>query len=303
MQRILTIMMAGAKVLVCPAQEKSPEVARCLESYIGNSLAPVLHQWQERSRRQGMAFSAEEFVQQLQQTLETGEAPAGAHPAAVDCANKYLRFADGDFNPAAAMRLLRANLSRAAADAPSMRRECERCDALLMQQYRPLSLRREQEREQALLRQRTAAPGVTVFPNGVVLQTESGHASFSQANRVTVELGVAYYTRRTLPLRFEDLPLSIREVAAQVPAGASWSFTIPGEVEGAAAERAGEGCRLLALRLGNQIGVLGGEARLPSAFAIQPVPQGAPLPLIRLRVWREDPEHPYRAPADDFMHL
>ncbi|MGN0811799.1 MAG: hypothetical protein ACI4PY_09930 [Akkermansia muciniphila] len=303
MQRILTIMMAGATVLVCPAQEKSPEVARCLESYIGNSLAPVLREWQERSRRQGLAFSAEEFVQQMQQTLETGEAPAGAHPAAVDCAKKYLRFAEGDFNPAAAMQLLRANLARAAADAPAMRRECERCDALLMQQYRSLSLRREQEREKELLRRQASAPGVSVFPNGVLLQTESGNTLFSQANRVTVELGVAYYTRRTLPLRFEDLPRSIQEVAAQVPAGSAWSFSIPGEVEGAAAERAGEGSRLLALRLGNQISVLGGEARLPSAFAVQPVPEGAPLPLIRLRVWREDPEHPYRAPADDFMHL
>lgn len=303
MQKILTIMMAGATVLVCPAQEAAPEVARCLESYIGNSLAPVISQWQERSRQQGLPFSAELFVQQLQQALETGKAPEGAHPAAVDCAEKYLRFVRGDFDPAAAMQMLRDSLARAATDAPAMRRECERCDALLMQQYRPRCLKREQEREQKLLQERAAAPGTVAFSNGVLLQTEPGDTPFSQANRVTLELGVAYYTRRTLPLRFEDLPLSLRQIAPQVPVGSSWSFTIPGQAESAAAAQDGESCRMLALRLGNQISVLGGEARLPSACAIQPIPEGAPLPLIRLRIWREDPAKPYRAPADDFMHL
>lgn len=234
-------------------------------------------------------------------------------PMAADIANSVLkRFAPQDFDAEAALSRIR---ELAAQPAPATDAEKEQQWEQYMKlydrmaaAYRPVLRLREADREREILAANAKRAGITILPNGVQMETEAGENKLTELNRGTRETGVAFYTRTTRRMRFEDLPEAIRRMAAHIPPARSWTFWVPAETVAALDAEKQQKKNSEADRRRVMMNLLAGaqeayERAQPWYTPPRKSPgkqdeAKLPEPMLKIKVWTEDENAPVQTLPD-----
>lgn len=281
------------------AQELKPELRSCLESYLGLRLAEEV---QDYRRELGKAFDAElflgSFAARVQRGVESEPAEKADCPAAAREADRYLRRYRGDADAEAVVARARQYVERRLFDdRAAAAREWRTLSQRLHREYLPVCRAREQKKEAELLQALAAQPGALSFPNGMVCEVQPGEDDVHDINRGTRETGIDFFTRVTDDMRFADLPELIRSLAPQLPKASCWTFYIPHRAVREAAETARREAEAKREKRVGQLNALLG--RKPAKAAEKPREEAEPYaPLMKIRVWRDDPLHPLEVLPD-----
>lgn len=234
-------------------------------------------------------------------------------PMAADIANSVLkRFAPQDFDAEAALSRIR---ELAAQPAPATDAEKEQQWEQYMKlydrmaaAYRPVLRLREADREREILAANAKRAGITILPNGVQMETETGENKLTELNRGTRETGVAFYTRTTRRMRFEDLPEAIRRMAAHIPPARSWTFWVPAETVAALDAEKQQKKNSEADRRRVMMNLLAGAQEAyeraqpwytpPRKSPAKQDEAKLPEPMLKIKVWTEDENAPVQTLPD-----
>ena len=299
----LILSLAACAVMapsVC-AQEAGPElrsdVARWMAMQTENAVRST-------SAGLGEAFSASQFLNAYRQTLagwkEIRNPRESACPAAVVLANSHLHRFDGDYDLQEVFTVLENRLKRAEPEEEAQHREWKELNDRLRKTYRPLLEQRETAKEEQLLRLNAARPEVTVLPNGVQFEYEPGQAAITEITRGTSETGIAFYSRVTNDTNFNQLPESVKQMAARLPRAASWTFYIPASAEQAVKDSRLQQEQKLKEQRQKKLQKLIPE-RIKSYPRENVEEKAAPAPrrpLLKLKVWKDDPRNPLKVLPD-----
>lgn len=253
----------------------------------------------------GTSFVREPFLAAYRTALLSGK--ECADPDATDCPLAYrmanevhTRFDHGDFEPQRLLGELDARLKGADFSDEAAQRELGELQKRVWKQYRPILLGREVAKEKNLLMMNAARPEVTTLSCGIQYETEPGNDTIREINRCTRETGIAFYARTTSETSFDRLPESVRNIADQLPAASSWTFYVPCEAEKAAADARKQAAKDLDARRVERLKKL-----LPGRMDdYSPIEEQRPqatdecTPLLRIKVWKDDPRSPVRVKPD-----
>lgn len=252
----------------------------------------------------GSAFSSKQFLDVYRQILtsgkEIGNPGESACPAAAALANSHLHRFDGDYDLQEVLTVLENYLKRPEPEEEARCKEWEDLYDKLQKTYRPLLEQRETAREEQLLRLNAARPEVTVLPNGVQFEYEPGEAGIREITRGTSETGIAFYSRITNDTSFDRLPESVKQMADRLPKAASWTFYIPVSAEQAVKDSLLQQEQKLKEQRQAKLQKLIPE-RIKSYPRENVKEKAAPSsrrPLLKLKVWKDDPQHPLKVLPD-----
>lgn len=292
-------LTSGNKDKPAPAPEMSPELRGDIERLLAMRFQRVVRNIADDL---GNAFVRERFLAAFRAALLAGK--ECAEPEKTDCplaarmANgAFEGFDQGDFDPAALLGELDRRLAQ-----KEVREEEEQIGKLsesVWKAYRPIRMSREEGKERALLRMNAARPEVTTLKNGIQYETEPGNGSIRDVNRCTRETGIAFYTRTTSEIDFKRLPASVRQIADELPAASSWTFYVPYEAEKAVRDaREQEAKDLDARRLERLQKLLPGRVKEYKPAEEPRRESKERHPLLRIKVWKDDPKAPVQVKPD-----
>lgn len=302
---IITALLAA---LPLAAQDVTPELKTDITELIASSTALRVR---SINSELGQAFALQHFLQQYEAVLNAGkevEKPEDTPcPLATAMASSTLhRFATGDFDTTALLARLHQGIESAAVDEEE---EMDRLNELyekVADAYRPILRQREASKEAEILRLNATRPGVTTLSNGVQVEIEEGEGSIRDINRCTRETGVAFYTRSTRRITFEELPDAIQQVADELPPAKSWIFWVPAKTEEDIARDKARRKELLAQTRFHLLEALTGGQQEPAQTeekAQQVDTQEEREPLLKIKVWQDDPESPVKTLPDTVEDL
>lgn len=284
-----------------PAPEMTPELRHDIERLLAMRFHRVVRNMADDL---GNAFVRERFLAAFRAALLAGK--ECAEPEKTDCplaarmANgAFQGFDQGDFDPAALLGELDRRLAQKEVQEEEEEEQIDKLAASVWKAYRPIRLSREESKERALLRMNAARPEVTTLKNGIQYETEPGNDSIRDVNRCTRETGIAFYTRTTSEIDFNRLPESVRQIADELPAASSWTFYVPYEAEKAVRDaREQEAKDLDARRLERLQKLLPGRVKEYKPAEEPRRESGERHPLLRIKVWKDDPKAPVQVKPD-----
>lgn len=309
---MLSLCLAGGELSA--EQAVPPELRNDITEVVAQDIAARLQRL-----RSGLAEALNQtvFEETLASVLRSGqpveEIANTRCPMAADIANGVLkRFAPRDFDVEAALSRIR---ELAAQPAPATDAEKEKQWESYMKlynrmaaAYRPVLRLREADREREILAANAGRAGVTVLPNGVQMELEPGDNMPQSINRGTRETGVAFYTRTTRRMSFEELPEAIRSMAAHIPPARSWTFWVPAETTAALEaekqrKKAAEDARrreMMSLLGGEQTAQYSAQSRhhVSGKTAKNQAGNKLPEPMLKIKVWADDENAPVQTLPD-----
>lgn len=284
------------------AQEASPELRADIAQWMAMQTADSIH---SATGWLGKAFEREIFLNHYRTTLINGketEKPEETEcPAAIGLASRQIHYYDGDYDSRQVLAALERELARPEPEEDARRKEWKTLYNKLQQTYRPLLEQREINKEEQLLKLNASRPEVTTLPNGVQVECEPGNAGIRDITRGTSETGVAFYTRVTNDMDFDDLPESVKQMADKLPQASSWTFYIPAQSEQAVRDARLQQKKQLEQQRQEKLQKLI-DARIKS-YPKEPEPEQKTdhkqhTPLLKLKVWKDDPQHPVNVLPD-----
>lgn len=289
-----------------PAAQPAPEMTPTLRNEIDCLLAlRASLAIRDIASSLGASFTREPFLAAYRTAILAGKectAPDKTDcPLAYHMANEiYARFDHGDYQPQRLLDELEQRLKSDTFSDEEAHEELQQLQRRIWKQYRPILLGREATKEKNLLLMNAARPEVTTLPCGIQYETEPGSDTIRQINRCTRETGIAFYTRTTSETSFDRLPESVRNIADQLPAASSWTFYVPYEAEKAAADARRQAAEDLdARRIERLKELLPG--RVEDYKPAKPAPRHDArerTPLLRIKVWKDDPQSPVQVKPD-----
>ena len=286
-----TVLFFLSAALALSAQELTPRISEDLASLLSaEHAAAVLRHEKALGKAFNRALYRQEAARILRSGQELPDPQKSACPEAAEFANNVLHFYEGDVDPELLLSKTDQMLQRGDWGSHAFEQEMQQLRFRLRRDYLPLLRVREQQREKKLLAANALRDGVTVLPNGIQYEVEPGSDSIRDITRGTSESGILFFTRVTNDMRFESLPACLRDVADSLPCGRSWVIYIPGplltqEAEAARRQEAEDQQRREA-KLRSLLG------SVPPPPAPAPRTSSAPEPLLKLRLWKDDPDHP-----------
>lgn len=298
---ILSITACAAIASAVCAQEAGRELRSDLSLWMAMQAE---HAVRSASAWLGDAFSSTQFLDAYRQTLAGGKEimnpQESACPAAVVLANSHLHRFDGDYELQEVLTTLENRLKRPEPEEEKQRQEGEELYDKLRKTYRPLLEQREAAREEQLLRLNAARPEITVLPNGVQFEYEPGEADITEITRGTSETGIAFYSRVTNDTGFNQLPESVKQMADRLPRAASWTFYVPATAEQAVRDsRLRQEQKLKEQRQAKLQKLIPERIKsYPRENAEEKAVPAPRRPLLKLKVWKDDPQNPLKVLPD-----
>lgn len=305
-QYLITILACCAAL--APAQEAAPALKKDITELLAQLTA---HQVSELEQGFGDAFNTPAFLKQLKAALVAAETLQGKEDTTVSesmVLSMLDRFESRDIDRAALMARIGELVKPRAArmSERSLLKLAQRVDSAVQ----PLLLQRERAKEDAVLAANARRAGVLTLSNGVQVETLPGNAALSEINRITEEKGVArpFFNRTTRRAVFDELPVEILTVAAEVPRGAAWVFWIPGSIAATQQRetmtrnaREGSDRRAAMQDLFDSTGgvpMKHGRPTPPKPAAGAPKPYTHTPPLRKITVWKDGPDSPIQPLPD-----
>ena len=170
--------------------------------------------------------------------------------------------------------------------------------------YRPVLRAREHAKEKEILRANAERSSVVQLDFGVQMEVEPGTDTIRNLNRGTTETGVAFYTRTTRRMEWNDLPEAIRLQEDKLPPARSWTFWVPTEAEEKVAEfkqqrvqsEEARRAELMQKLMGNR--KPSGLTKKPVVKAVEEEEEQEERPMKKIKVWRDDPAAPVKTLPD-----
>ena len=309
MKRILFSILALSQ-LPLQAQEISTELRNNISELISIRAA---NRQRAISDSLGQAFSPDIYHEQFRQTLLGGTPVENEEktdcPAATLMANGILKqFDPQDYDAAEVLKRTQKHLATPAPASEEEEKkayeEYEKLTDQVYKDYRPVLRAREHAKEKEILRGNAERNSVVQLDFGVQMEMEPGSDTIRKMNRGTTETGIAFYTRTTRRMEWNDLPEAIRLQEDKLPAARSWTFWVPTEAEQKVAEfkqqrlqnEENRRAELMKQLLGNRKST---TTKKPVAQAEEKDDaQQEERPMMKIKVWRDDPKAPVKTLPD-----
>lgn len=309
MKRILFSILALSQ-LPLQAQEISTELRNNISELISIRAA---NRQRAISDSLGKAFSPDIYHAQFRQTLLGGTPVENEEktdcPAATLMANGILKqFDPQDYDAAEVLKRTQKHLATPAPASEEEEKkayeEYEKLTDQVYKDYRPVLRAREHAKEKEILRGNAERSSVVQLDFGVQMEVEPGSDTIRKMNRGTTETGIAFYTRTTRRMEWNDLPEAIRLQEDKLPAARSWTFWVPTEAEQKVAEfkqqrlqnEENRRAELMKQLLGNRKST---TTKKPVAQAEEKDDaQQEERPMMKIKVWRDDPKAPVKTLPD-----
>lgn len=309
MKQYLIAILACCAALA-PAQEAAPALKKDITELLAQLTA---RQVSELEQGFGDAFNKPAFLKQLKAALVAAETLQGKEDTTVSetmVLAMLERFESRDIDRAA----LTARIGELVKSRParlserSLLKLAQRVDAAMQ----PLLQQRERAKEDAVLAANAKRPGVVTLSNGVQVETLPGNTPLRDIDRISEESGISrpFFHRTTRRAVYDDLPVEIRSVGAEIPRGGAWVFWVPGSI---AASQQRETMDRHARETTDRKAAMqdlfdstGGVpmkhgSATPPKDAPQAVKPGVHTPALRkITVWRDGPDSPIQ-PLPDVM--
>lgn len=294
MKSLLSILLLAPTLM---AQEVTPQIAEDLASVLGTEQAAAIL---SHEKALGKAFSREVYQRVGAEILRSGqELPKPEQsdcPEAAALANEALHLYAGDFDPETVLAKTEEMLQRTDRESRAFEREMMQLHFRLQKAYAPILRAREQQREKDLLAANALRSEVTVLDNGIQYEIEPGDDSIRDITRGTTEIGILQFSRETDDTSFNDLPDCLKAMADKLPRAKSWTIYIPGEVQADAAEAKRREAEETQDRREDKLrDLLGAKPKTPTR---KRKADKLTAPLLKLHLWKDDPEHPVKVQPD-----
>lgn len=305
---IITLLLASQ--LPLHAQEVSAELRSNISELISTRVA---NRQRSIADSLGKAFRPDIYREQFNKVLLGGTPvendDATDCPAATAMANSILKqFGPQDYDAAGILQRVETHLATPAPETEEEMKkayeEYEKLTEQVQKGYRPVLRAREHAKEQEILRGNAERSSVVQLDFGVQMEVEPGTDTIRKLNRGTTETGIAFYTRTTRRMEWNDLPEAIRLQEAKLPAARSWTFWVPTEAEQKVAEfkqqrlqnEENRRAELMKQLLGNRKPT---TTKKPVARAEEKDDtQQEERPMMKIKVWRDDPKAPVKTLPD-----
>ena len=305
---IITLLLASQ--LPLHAQEVSAELRSNISELISIRVA---NRQRSIADSLGKAFRPDIYREQFNKVLLGGTPvendDATDCPAATAMANGILKqFDPQDYDAAGILQRVETHLATPAPETEEEMKkayeEYEKLTEQVQKGYRPVLRAREHAKEQEILRGNAERSSVVQLDFGVQMEVEPGTDTIRKLNRGTTETGIAFYTRTTRRMEWNDLPEAIRLQEDKLPAARSWTFWVPTEAEQKVAEfkqqrlqnEENRRAELMKQLLGNRKPT---TTKKPVAQAEEKDDtQQEERPMMKIKVWRDDPKAPVKTLPD-----
>lgn len=305
---IITLLLASQ--LPLHAQEVSAELRSNISELISIRVA---NRQRSIADSLGKAFRPDIYREQFNKVLLGGTPvendDATDCPAATAMANGILKqFDPQDYDAAGILQRVETHLATPAPETEEEMKkayeEYEKLTEQVQKGYRPVLRAREHAKEQEILRGNAERSSVVQLDFGVQMEVEPGTDTIRKLNRGTTETGIAFYTRTTRRMEWNDLPEAIRLQEDKLPAARSWTFWVPTEAEQKVAEfkqqrlqnEENRRAELMKQLLGNRKPT---TTKKPVARAEEKDDtQQEERPMMKIKVWRDDPKAPVKTLPD-----
>ena len=305
---IITLLLASQ--LPLHAQEVSAELRSNISELISIRVA---NRQRSIADSLGKAFRPDIYREQFNKVLLGGTPvendDATDCPAATAMANSILKqFDPQDYDAAGILQRVETHLATPAPETEEEMKkayeEYEKLTEQVQKGYRPVLRAREHAKEQEILRGNAERSSVVQLDFGVQMEVEPGTDTIRKLNRGTTETGIAFYTRTTRRMEWNDLPEAIRLQEDKLPAARSWTFWVPTEAEQKVAEfkqqrlqnEENRRAELMKQLLGNRKPT---TTKKPVARAEEKDDtQQEERPMMKIKVWRDDPKAPVKTLPD-----
>ena len=305
---IITLLLASQ--LPLHAQEVSAELRSNISELISIRVA---NRQRSIADSLGKAFRPDIYREQFNKILLGGTPvendDATDCPAATAMANGILKqFDPQDYDAAGILQRVETHLATPAPETEEEMKkayeEYEKLTEQVQKGYRPVLRAREHAKEQEILRGNAERSSVVQLDFGVQMEVEPGTDTIRKLNRGTAETGIAFYTRTTRRMEWNDLPEAIRLQEDKLPAARSWTFWVPTEAEQKVAEfkqqrlqnEENRRAELMKQLLGNRKPT---TTKKPVARAEEKDDtQQEERPMMKIKVWRDDPKAPVKTLPD-----
>lgn len=257
----------------------------------------------------GKAFVQEVCTAQFAKAFRDGQVIEDEEktdcPAATYWSNANLKqFERRDYDTEAVINRIQAILNQSTWDEETTDNQLRQLYEKVAKAYRPILRQRESKKEKEILTSNAGREGVQTLKFGVQMEIEAGDTPLKEINRGTRETGVAFYTRVTRKLRFDELPEAIRLQAEQIPAAKSWTFWVPADAaaqveehKAAQAQAAQEKRNSMMQRL---LGNRSTNARVKASAEQETETERSesePV-MLKIKVWKDDPAAPVQTLPD-----
>lgn len=306
----LFISLLLASQLPLQAQEVSAELRGNISELISIRAA---NSQRHIASSLGKAFNEEVYSGQFRKTLMGGtpveDADSTDCPMATALANRILKqFDPRDYDAAGILQRMDTHLATPAPQTEEAEKKaCEAFEKLserVQKEYRPVLRAREHAKEKEILKANAGRSSVVQLDFGVQMEVEPGTDNIRKLNRGTTETGVAFYTRTTRRMEWNDLPEAIRLQEDKLPPARSWTFWVPAEAGQKVAEFKQKRTQSEESRRAELMKKLMGN-RKPAVSLKKPVAaeptedeQEDEVIMQKIKVWRDDPAAPVKTLPD-----
>ncbi len=310
MKRILFSILALSQ-LPLQAQEISTELRNNISELISIRAA---NRQRAISDSLGKAFSPDIYHEQFRQTLLGGTPVENEEktdcPAATLMANGILKqFDPQDYDAAEVLKRTQKHLATPAPASEEEEKkayeEYEKLTDQVYKDYRPVLRAREHAKEKEILRGNAERNSVVQLDFGVQMEVEPGTDTLRSLNRGTTETGVAFYTRTTRRMEWNDLPEAIRLQEDKIPQARSWTFWVPAEAEDKVTEFKQQRTKAEEARRAELMQKLLGNRKAATTVKKPAKPQQEDdaeeqeeCTMRKIKVWRDDPAAPVKTLPD-----
>ncbi len=310
MNRIFISLLLVSQLPLC-AQEVSAELRNNISELISIRAA---NRQRAIADSLGKAFKPEVYHEQFRKTLLGGtpveDEDATDCPVATAMANGILKqFDPQDYDAGGILLRMETHLATPAPRNEEEEKKAYEANEKLAEEvqkgYRPVLRAREHAKEKEILRANAERSSVVQLDFGVQMEVEPGADTIRNLNRGTTETGVAFYTRTTRRMEWNDLPEAIRLQEDKLPPARSWTFWVPTEAEEKVAEFKQRRTQSEEARRAELMQKLMGN-RKPSGLTRKPVikeveeeeEEQEERPMKKIKVWRDDPAAPVKTLPD-----
>ena len=310
MKRIFITLLVLSQ-LSLQAQEVSAELRNHISELISIRAA---NRQRAITKSLGKAFFPGVFHEQFRQILLGGTPVENEEktdcPAATLMANGILKqFDPRDYDAAEILKRMETHLATPApANEEEEKKAYEQYEKLadqVQKGYRPVLRAREHAKEKEILRGNAERSSVVQLDFGVQMEVEPGTDTIRNLNRGTTETGVAFYTRTTRRMEWNDLPEAIRLQEEKIPAARSWTFWVPAEAEEKVTEFKQQQTKNEEARRAELMQKLLGNRKAATTVKKPAIPQQEDdakeqeeRTMRKIKVWRDDPAAPVKTLPD-----
>ncbi len=310
MNRIFISLLLVSQLPLC-AQEVSAELRNNISELISIRAA---NRQRAIADSLGKAFKPEVYHEQFRKTLLGGtpveDEDATDCPVATAMANGILKqFDPQDYDAGGILLRMETHLATPApANEEEEKKAYEQYEKLadqVQKGYRPVLRAREHAKEKEILRGNAERSSVVQLDFGVQMEVEPGTDTIRNLNRGTTETGVAFYTRTTRRMEWNDLPEAIRLQEEKIPAARSWTFWVPAEAEEKVTEFKQQQTKNEEARRAELMQKLLGNRKAATTVKKPAKPQQEDdaeeqeeHTMRKIKVWRDDPAAPVKTLPD-----